>query len=80
VLVLASHGYGKKGEYIGLDVKARRTQPGALAYQHLENSLRVFKLLEEKVKTFNETKRRAFMDARDYEGLEMYVMEHLLGA
>lgn len=80
VLVLASHGYGKKGEYIGLDVKARRTQPGALAYQHLENSLRVFKLLEEKVKTFDETKRRAFMDARDYEGLEMYVMEHLLGA
>ncbi|MFP4484283.1 MAG: TIM barrel protein [Spirochaetaceae bacterium] len=80
VLVLSEHGYGSKGEYVGLDVKARRTQPEDLAYRHLENSLRVFKLLEEKVRTFDAEKRREFIAARDYEGLEMYVLDHLLGA
>lgn len=70
VLVLASQKYGKKGEYIGLNVKARCTQPGELASQHLED----------KVQTVDQTKRQAFIDARYYEGLEMYVMEHLLGA
>ena len=37
------------------------------------------KLLEQKLASFDEGKQREFIEARDYEGLEMYIMELLLG-
>ena len=53
IRVLKDHGYGSGGEYIGLDVKAMRTQPVEISYRHLENSLNVVRLLEEKVDRFD---------------------------
>jgi xylose isomerase len=80
IRALVKGGFGKNGEYVGMDVKAMRTQPEELSFKHLENSVRMVKLLEEKVAAFDEKKRKEFIEARDYEGLEMYTMELLLGA
>jgi xylose isomerase len=80
IMVLLDNDYGSKGEYIGLDVKARRTQPAANAYSHLANSLRVIQLLEDKARSFDQAKRKELIEKRDYEALELYVLEHLLRA
>jgi len=79
VRVLESYGYGKNGEYIGLDVKAMRTQPQELACKHLEHSRTVFLSLVERVKSFDKEKEHQFIEARDYESLDLYVIEHLMG-
>jgi xylose isomerase len=78
VKVLVENDFGKKGEYVGLDIKAMRTQPQELSYKHLENSLRMVELLEAKVKSYDYKKAQGFIDALDYEALEMYVLEHIL--
>ena len=77
IKVLKDHGYGSGGEYIGLDVKAMRTQPVEVSYRHLENSLNVVRLLEEKVERFDRGTQEKYIEARDYEALEMYVLQHL---
>lgn len=78
VKVLVENNYGSNGEYIGLDVKAMRTQRDDACYRHLENSLKIVKLLEEKVRKFDYGFRQKCIEARDYEALEMYVMELLM--
>lgn len=79
VKVLEDNGYGKDGAFIGLDVKAMRTQPGLPVTDHLKNSQKIFHHLVEKVRSFDRTKEASFREARDYEGLECYVLEHLMG-
>lgn len=79
IKVLVDNGYGKNGEYIGLDVKAMRTQKDENCYRHLENSLKVVKLLEDKVCKFDYGFQASCIEKRDYEALEMYVLELLLG-
>lgn len=79
VRVLEENGYGSRGEFIGLDVKAMRTQPGLPVTDHLKNSQRIFHHLVAKVRSYDRAKEAAFRDARDYEGLECYVLEHLMG-
>jgi len=79
IRVLLHNGYGKNGEYIGLDVKAMRTQRVEASYKHLENSLKIAKMLEEKARNFDYARQQKFVECRDYEGLEMYVMELLMG-
>jgi len=79
VRVLESAGYGRRGEFIGLDVKAMRTQRGVPVTQHLTNSLRIFKHLVEKVRSYDLDRESQFRQNRDYEGLELYVIEHLMG-
>jgi xylose isomerase len=78
VRVLVASGYGTGGEYVGLDVKAMRTQKIGDCYRHLENSLKVFRMLEEKARKFDCQLQRECMEARDYERLEMYVLELLM--
>ncbi len=64
---------------IGLDVKAMRTtKPGAQT-QHLANSKAVFEMLVGLARSVDEDKVEAFRTERDYEGLEMYILRHLLG-
>lgn len=77
--VLMDNGYGKNGEFIGLDVKAMRTQSIEESYTHLENSLKIVKMLETKVKRFDKNVLKQYQESRNYEGLEMYIMELLLG-
>lgn len=79
VRVLEEHGYGRNGEFIGLDVKAMRTQPRESSFKHLANSKALFLHLVEKVRTFDKERERQMIAARDYEALELYVLEHLMG-
>ncbi len=79
VRVLEEAGYGKNGEFVGLDVKTFRTQKQKNNTAHLANSKRFFELMVQKVRTFPKKKEAEFIKARDYEGLERLVMEHLLG-
>ena len=78
IKVLVENNYGSNGEYIGLDVKAMRTQKIDVCYTHLENSLKIAKMLEAKAEKFNYGYQKKCIEARDYEALEMYVMELLM--
>jgi len=79
VWVLARGGFGRKGEYVGLDVKAMRTQHQDVSMKHLENSLRFVELLVDAVERVNESKVEEFRHARDYEALEAYIVGVLMG-
>jgi xylose isomerase len=78
IKVLAENNYGQHGEYIGLDVKAMRTQKDDVCYRHLENSLKIAKMLEEKASKFDYAFQKECMESRDYEALEMYILELLM--
>jgi len=78
IKLLVNHNFGDKGQYIGLDVKAMRTQKDELAWKHIENSMKIVDLLTEKAQCFNTGIQKQFVEERDYESLELYVIEHLL--
>ena len=78
VKVLIENGYGNNGEYIGLDVKAMRTQKTEDCCRHLYNSMKIVKLLEEKVKKYDYEFQKKCIEDRNYEKLEIYVIELLL--
>lgn len=79
VRVLEEAGYGRNGEFIGLDVKAMRTTKAADGTRHLSNSRAFFLALVDKVRTLDRGKEAALIAERDYEGLEEYIVSHLLG-
>ena len=79
IKVLMENGYGNNGEYIGLDVKVMRTENQEGSYQHLINSLKIAKALEEKAEKFDYEFQKKCVEERDYEKLELYVVELLLG-
>jgi len=79
VRVLELAGYAKTGRFVGLDVKAMRTQKAEVATKHLSNSRRLFLALVEKVRTFDKNLERQLIEARDYEQLELHILEHLMG-
>ena len=79
VWVLDRYGYGKNGEMIGFDVKALRTTTPDRRYQHLINSKRIFEHLLAIARSLDNSKVEAFRATRDYEGLELYVVEKLMG-
>ena len=64
---------------VGLDVKAMRTTKQADDKVHLANSLRMFNHLLSLVRSLDTAQVEALRQSRDYEGLEMYVLAHLLG-
>jgi len=79
VRVLEEAGYGSRGEFIGLDVKAIRTQRGCPVTAHLKNSREIFLHLVEKVRSLDGKLVQQYRDARDYEALELYILKHLMG-
>lgn len=79
VRVLEQNGYGKRGEFIGLDVKAMRTQRGLPVTDHLKTSRTLFLDILEKVRSYDEKLVQQYRGARDYEALENYTMRHLMG-
>ncbi len=79
VRVLEEAGYGRRGEFIGLDVKAMRTQKGSPVTVHLRNSREIFLHLVEKYRALDGELVRQYREARDYEALECYILKHLLG-
>jgi xylose isomerase len=79
VRVLELGGYAETGRFVGLDVKAMRTQPADVAQRHLSNSREVFLRLVDKVRTFPRDVESQCLADRDYEALELAVLEHLMG-
>lgn len=79
VRVLEEHGYGKHGEMIGLDVKAMRTTKQARETSHLANSRAIFLRLVDKARSLDRKAEKKFIADRDYEGLDRFIVEHLLG-
>ena len=79
VRILEEHGYGKNGEFVGLDVKVMRTQPQAISTKHLLNSRKTFLRLLEKVRTLDHEVEQELINALDYEELDLYILNHLLG-
>jgi xylose isomerase len=79
VRILEEAGYGSRGEFIGLDVKAIRTQQGSPVTEHLRNSRELFLHLVEKVRSLDQALLNRCRETRDYEALELYILKHLLG-
>lgn len=79
VRVLEENGYGRRGEFVGLDVKTMRNQRGCPVTAHLSNSRAMFLHLVDKVRSLDPKLVQQYRDARDYEALELHILEHLLG-
>ncbi|MCA9100683.1 MAG: TIM barrel protein [Planctomycetales bacterium] len=77
VWVLERGGYADIG-VVGLDVKAMRTTKQTDQTAHLANSKRIFDHLVALARSLDEKKVEAFRENRDYEGLDLYIVEHLL--
>ncbi len=80
VRMLELADYASTGQFVGLDVKAMRTQKAEVAEKHLANSKAIFLRLVEKVRTFPKDVEQQCIENRDYEELEMAVLNHLMGA
>jgi xylose isomerase len=79
VRILDKHDYGRNGEWVGLDVKAMRTQKDDNATAHLSNSLEMFHHLLEISRGIDDNLIDDYRNKRDYEGLDLYIMKHLIG-
>src|SRR5262249_53997111 len=64
---------------IGLDVKAMRTTKAADQTRHLANSREVFLRLVGVVRSLDTAAVEKYRANRDYEGLELYILKHLMG-
>ncbi len=73
VKVLVENKYWEKG-YVGLDVKAMRTTSDEDSYEHLKNSLAIFRALEEKVDRYDYDYANKLIAEKKFEQLEMYVV------
>jgi xylose isomerase len=79
VRILEKYDYGTRGEFVGLDVKAMRTQKQEVATKHLSNSRTVFLRLLELVRSLDNDKIGGLIAERDYEELDMLIIDHLMG-
>lgn len=78
VRVLDQHGYGRNGEWIGMDVKVMRSQKDASALKHLEYSRKIFLRLLEISRSLDEAKIESLRGTRDYEELNYYILDAML--
>lgn len=76
--VLDQNGFGKNGEYVGLDVKAMRTTKQADDTKHLTNSLEMFKLLLKVSRSINRKKLEELRKKRDFDVLDLFIMKQLM--
>jgi len=79
VMVLHDNDYGANGEFVGLDVKALRTQGDEVANHHLSHSREIFLMLLEVVKKIDRKRLAELRAARNYEDLELFVIKNLMG-
>ena len=78
VRILDAHNYGQNGEWVGLDVKAMRTQNLELSTKHLRNSRAIFLRLLDVSRSLDQQKIKGLIGERDYEELDMYIIDQLL--
>lgn len=64
---------------VGLDVKPMRTTRAGDQLRHLANSKAMFERLLDVVRSVDADKVESFRAERDYEGLEMYILDTLMG-
>jgi len=79
VRILDKHGYGRHGEFIGLDIKAMRTQKLEVSTKHLANSRTIFLKLLKVVRGLDDKKVEKLIAERDYEELDMLIVNALMG-
>jgi xylose isomerase len=79
VRVLEQANYPATGGMVAFDTKAMRTSKPEHATRHLDNSRKIFLHLVEKVRTFDTNLEKQCIANRDYEALEMAILEHLMG-
>jgi len=79
VRLLEEYHYGQNGEYVGLDVKVMRTQKAAGSTQHLANSRTIFLRLVDLVRSLERQKMQDLIQQRDYEALDLLILNHLMG-
>ena len=79
VRILDQYDYGKRGEFVGLDVKAMRTQKQEVSTKHLTNSKTIFLHLVDLVRSLDKGKVEKLIAERDYEELDMLIINHLMG-
>ncbi len=79
VRILDKHDYGQQGQFVGLDVKAMRTQKDNVALKHLSNSKEIFMKLLEISRSLDDSFIEKCRAERDYEELDLYIMNSLLG-
>lgn len=77
VRILDAYNYGANGEFIGMDVKAMRTQLSP-ATKHLLNSRQIFLKLLDISRSIKQDFIHECVRNRDYEELDMYIMTNLL--
>ncbi len=78
VRLLDAYDFGTHGEFVGLDVKAMRTQKDDVATRHLSNSREVFNSLLDISRGLDPAKMQSMVSARDYEALDLYIMSQFL--
>lgn len=78
VRILDKHNYGQEGEWVGLDVKAMRTQKDEVATKHLRNSKAVFERLLAISRSLDESFIQRCVEERDYEEVDLYIMNALM--
>jgi xylose isomerase len=79
VRILDKYNYGKRGEWVGLDIKVMRTQKDDVATAHLTNSRTIFLRLLELVRSLNQKKIDELIEQRNYEELDGLIVNHLMG-
>jgi len=79
VRVLDRHDYGRQGQWVGLDVKAMRTQKPASATRHLANSRELFLRLLDVSRSIDGRKLDALISERDYEAVDRLILRALMG-
>jgi xylose isomerase len=78
VRILDKHNYGQNGEFVGLDVKAMRTQKDDVATKHLTNSKEIFLMLLSISRKIDDKFIMKCQQERNYEELDLYIMKSLL--
>ena len=79
VRILDKYDYGQNGEWVGLDIRVMRTQQKEVSTKHLSNSREIFLALVELVRSLDNKKIEELISRRDYEELDMLIINHLLG-
>lgn len=79
VWVLEANGYGRDGACVGLDVKAMRTTSNEDCLFHLSHSKTMFERLVDIVRGIDHAKVEELRRNRQYEHLEMLVLNALTG-
>lgn len=79
VRILDRYAYGSNGEFVGLDIKAMRTQKLCVSTKHLSNSRTIFLNLLEVSRGLDQKTVDGLIAERDYEELDLLIINALMG-